>query len=132
MLYRAESEFVINTRVPWESRDDSLREHIDALVEELKESETVRDISVDADLARSAATLIIVAHVEAANHDPEAELRQILAGAINRSGALHEHLMPLADEAQQKPQSNAWWGLLTPRWSARSVRFGEYQEGDQT
>lgn len=128
MLLRAVSEFIVTTRIPWDARDDSLRDHVDAVVDALKECAPVRDVTVEADLERSAATLVVVAHVPRDRRGPGDEVRRLIGGAINRSGGLHEHLLPIAEEAQQKPERNTWWGLLTPRWSARSVRIDEEEE----
>ena len=123
MLYRARAEFHVSSRYPWTDREDELRDHLDEVVVQLKQKPVVGEIVVDGDPARSWVIVELAFHGEKTDPDPGHDAKVLLSEAISGAGGLHEGLLPIGEEAKVKPKQNAWWGLRTPRWSARAFRL---------
>ena len=119
-LWRAQGDFVVTRRIPWET-DEGLKPHIDAVLDELRECDAAAEIEVDADLASARVVLsLTVATVEdddGNTDDGEVLAREAIASAIRSNGGRHEDLLPLLDEARLDVRSGPWAGLRTPLWT---------------
>ena len=114
-LWRAESEFVVSRRIPWEN-DEGLRPHIDHVVDAVRGSEAAVEIELDADLeaAHVAMSVIVVVPEDG---DGETIARDHIGAAIRKCGGRHEGLLPLMDEARLESSSGPFSGLKTPLWT---------------
>ena len=125
MLFRAEAEFSIGSRVAWEDRDDTIDQHLDVVADELQEWLEVGSIEIVFDRERDVAFIAIVCHIPKSYEDPDATLRAVIGDAIRESGGMHENLLSLGDESRVKTNQNAWWGLRTLRWKTRTFSVEE-------
>ena len=114
-LWRAEGEFTVSRRVPWEN-DEGLRPHIDRVIEALRDSEATAEIEVDADL-ETASVLLCVVVVVPEDGDGDAVAREIVAAAIRECGGRHDGLLPLVDESRLETRDGPFSGLKTPMWT---------------
>lgn len=119
-LWRAQGDFVVTRRIPWET-DDGLRPHIDHVLDALRECDAAAEIEVDADLASARVLLSVTVAVaeddDGHTEDAEALAREAIARAIRSDGGRHEELLPLLDEARLETRSGPWAGLRTPLWT---------------
>jgi hypothetical protein len=123
MLYKARAEFHVGSRIPWTDRESELRDHLDEVVAQLRQQPAVGEVVVDGNPQRSWVAVEVVFHAPKENEDPAHDVKLMLSQAISKSGAMIDGLLSLAEEARVKPNQNAWWGLRTPRWSARAFRL---------
>ena len=119
-LWRAQGDFVVTRRVPWET-DEGLRPHIDRVVDELRECDSAAEIEVDADLA-SARVLLSVTVAVTENDDGQLEdaeplAREAIGTAIRANGGRHEELLPILDESRLERRAGPWSGLRIPLWT---------------
>lgn len=119
-LWRAEAEFLVSRRVPWEA-DEGLRPHVDSVVDALRDCDAAAEIEVSADLATANVTLSITVVVypddEGTYDDGDAIARTAISAAIRDNGGRHEDLLPIVDEASLETRSGPWSGLRTPLWA---------------
>jgi len=119
-LWRAQGDFVVTRRIPWET-DDGLRPHVDHVLDELQECDAAAEIEVDADLVSARVlltlTVAVAEDVHGNTEDAEALAREAIAGAIRASGGRHEELLPLIDESRLDARAGPWSGLRTPLWT---------------
>jgi hypothetical protein len=119
-LWRAEAEFVVSRRVPWEA-DEGLRPHIDQVVGALRDCEAAAEIEVNADLDSAnvvlSITVVVYPDDEGRYDDGDAIARAAISEAIRHNGGRHEDLLPLVDEAVLATRSGPWPGLRTPQWA---------------
>jgi hypothetical protein len=119
-LWRAQGDFVVTRRIPWET-DEGLRPHIDRVLDTLRGCDAAAEIEVDADLASARVLLsvtIAVAEDDDGNtEDVEKVAREAIASAIRSNAARHEALLPLLDESTLQTRSGPWAGLRTPLWT---------------
>ncbi len=113
-LWRAESEFTVSRRVPWDN-DEGLRPHIDRVVDAVRGNVATAEIEVDADLesARVVLSIIVVVHED---DDGETIARDHIAAAIREGGGRHEGLLPLIEESRLETRTRPFSGLRTPLW----------------
>jgi hypothetical protein len=118
-LWRAQGDFVVSRRVPWET-DEGLRPHIDLVVDELRDFEAAAEIEVDADLESARVLLSITIAVA---HDDEGKIqngeelaREAIGSAIRANGGRHAELLSLPDESRLDKRGGPWSGLRTPLW----------------
>jgi hypothetical protein len=114
-LWRAESEFTVSRRIPWDN-DEGLRPHIDSVVDALREHEVTAEIEVAADL-ESANVIFSVIVVVPAQGDGESISRDHIAAAIRECGGRHNGLLPLIDESRLESRTGPFSGLKTPTWT---------------
>jgi hypothetical protein len=114
-LWRVEGDFRVSRRIPWET-DDTLRPHIDQVVDTLRAAEASVEIEVDADL-ESARVLLSLTVVGDREEDRDAIARETIARAIRECGGRHEGLLRLIDESRLERRSGPWSGLRTPNWA---------------
>lgn len=114
-LWRVRGDFRVSRRVPWDV-DDSLRPHLDRVVDALREYDVAAEIDLDADLesARVVLALTVVGDPES---DRESAAREILSEVILGCGGRHEGLLPLNVESRLSMRSGPWSGLRTPNWT---------------
>lgn len=119
-LWRAEAEFVVSRRVPWET-DDALRPHIDRVVDALRDCEAAAEIEVSADLESAnvvlSITVVVYPDDDGRYDDGDAIARAAISEAIRDNRGRHEDLLPLVDEAALATRSGPWSGLRTPQWA---------------
>ncbi len=114
-LWRAESEFTVSRRIPWEN-DEGLRPHIDRVVDALRDNEATAEIEIDVDLetAHVALSVIVVVPEEG---DGESTAREHMAAAIRQCGGRHDGLLPLVDESRLETKAGRFSGLKMPMWT---------------
>lgn len=119
-LWRAQGDFVVTRRIPWET-DEGLRPHVDRVLDELRERDAAAEIEVDADLVSARVLLTLTVAVieddDGNSEDGEVVARDAIASAIRTSGGRHEELLPLLDEARLRTRTGPWSGLRTPLWT---------------
>ena len=119
-LWRAEAEFVVSRRIPWDT-DEGLRPHIDRVIDGLRDCDAAAEIEVSADLATASVILsvTVVAYPDDEGHyeDGDAIAKTGISEAIRDNGGRHEDLLPLVDEATLNTRSGPWSGLRTPTWA---------------
>lgn len=124
--YRARAQFIISRRMTWGSTDE-IREHLDAVVDQLVACSEMEEVEIDAALDRPTIELDLVFAVPK-TADADHHARTLIGEAIRANAGLHEGLLPLGEESQAKSTQNAWAGLRTPWWYIRSFDVEELQE----
>ena len=114
-LWRAEAEFTVSRRIPWEN-DEGLRPHIDTVLDALKENEVAAEIEVDADLESAHVELSVIV-VTPEHSDGDSLAREGIGAAIRSRGGRHEGLLPLIDESRLETRAGPFSGLKTPMWT---------------
>jgi hypothetical protein len=114
-LWRAEIEFTVSRRIPWDN-DEGLRPHIDRVVDALREDEATAEIEVDANLETADVVLSVIVVVPE-DGDGGAIAREHVAAAIRECGGRHDGLLPLVDESRLETRAGRFSGLKTPRWT---------------
>ena len=119
-LWRAQGDFVVTRRVPWET-DEGLRPHIDRVIDDLRECDSAAEIEVDADLASArvllSLTVVVAEDDEGKIGDAEVIARDAIGIAIRGNGGRHEELLPILDESRLENRAGRWSGLRIPRWT---------------
>jgi hypothetical protein len=119
-LWRAQGDFVVARRVPWDT-DDGLQPHVDRVVDELRDCEAAAEIEVDADLASArvllSVTVVVTRDDEGQLDDADRIAREAIGTAIRANGGRHEELLPLGDEARLETRVGPWSGLRIPIWT---------------
>jgi hypothetical protein len=114
-LWRAESEFTVSRRIPWDN-DEGLRPHIDRVVDAFRGNKATAEVEVDADLESAHVILSVIVAVPE-DGDGDSVAREHIAGAIRECGARHEGLLPLIDESRLEIRSGLFPGLRMPLWT---------------
>jgi hypothetical protein len=114
-LWRAESEFTVSRRIPWDN-DEGLRPHIDSVVDAFRGNEATAEVEVNADLESARVTLSVIVVVPE-DGDGDSVVREHISAAIRECGARHEGLLPLIDESRLGIRSGPFSGLRMPLWS---------------
>ncbi len=114
-LWRAESEFTVSRRIPWDN-DAGLRPHIDSVVDAFRGNEATAEVEVNADLESARVTLSVIVVVPE-DGDGDSVVREHISAAIRECGARHEGLLPLIDESRLGIRSGPFSGLRMPLWS---------------
>ena len=119
-LWRAQGDFVVTRRIPWET-DEGLRPHVDQVLDELRECDAAAEIEVDADLvsARVVLTLTVAVNEDDDGNTEDGEIvaREAIASAIRANGGRHEELLPPPEESRLENRTGRWSGLRTPLWT---------------
>jgi hypothetical protein len=123
-LWRAESEFTVSRRIPWDN-DEGLRPHIDSVVDALQEHEVTAEIEVDADL-ESASVAFSVIVVVPEEGDGDSIARDHIAAAIRECGGRHDGLLALIDESRLEARTRRFSGLRTPMWTFYRMSGGGF------
>lgn len=122
LLWRAETEFTVSRRIPWDN-DEGLRPHIDSVVDALREYDVTAEIEVDADL-ESASVVFSVIVVVPEQGDGESIARDHIAAAIRECGGRHDGLLPLIDESRLETRTRRSSGLRMPMWTVYRMSGG--------
>ena len=117
-LQRVECDFAVARPIPWDE-SDTLRDHVDAVVDALTASNGVVEVDAAADAEQGNVHLAVV--LADADEDPEAQGRSTIAAAIRVGEA--RHLQLLSGEEEEKFTQNlpSRSGLLTPLWRLRTI-----------
>ena len=119
-LWRAQGDFVVTRRVPWET-DEGLRPHIDQVVDDLRDCDSAVEIEIDADLSSArvllSVTVVVARDDEGQLGDAEVIAREAMGTAIRANGGRHEELLPIVDEARLETRMGPWAGLRVPMWT---------------
>ena len=119
-LWRAQGNFVVTRRIPWET-DEGLRPHVDRVLDELRECAAAVEIEGDVDLASARVLLTLTVAVaeddDGNTEDAEVVAREAIARAIRANGGRHEELLPLLDESRLETKTGPWAGLRIPLWT---------------
>lgn len=113
-------EFDVIRRIGWS--DEELGEHIDTVIDRLRQADGVRSMDAEADLDTGRTTLEL--RFLTFSDEPEQHGKILTGVAIRSCGAAHNGLLTFAEEAKVKPDRNQWSGLRTPSWNTRQATFG--------
>jgi hypothetical protein len=116
MVFELRCEFVVKRRIDWAEME--LGKHIDDVLERLHQAKGVVGIDASADLD-SGRTSITMTYADVEEDDFERAGSAILGVAIRSCGGGHQGLLPFAEEASFKPETNQWSGLRVPTWEVR-------------
>ncbi|HSJ70319.1 MAG TPA: hypothetical protein VLA29_01605 [Acidimicrobiia bacterium] len=116
MVFELRCEFVVSRRIDWV--DDEFARHVDDVIERLHQAKGVVAVDVAADLD-SGRLSILMTYSDVAEDDFEHAGSLLLAVAIRSCGGGHQGLLPFAEEASFKPETNQWSGLRVPTWEVR-------------
>lgn len=127
-LQRVGCDFAVARPIPWDE-DDTLRGHVDAVVDALTATDGVVEVDAVADAAQNNVRLAVV--IADLGEDPEAEGRTTIAAAIRAAEARHLQLLSGEEEAKFTQNLPARSGLLTPLWRLRTIDV-QPVEGEET
>jgi len=113
-------EFDVIRRIGWS--DEELGDHIDTVIDRLRQADGVRSMDAKADLDTGRTTLEL--RYLTFSDEPEQHGRILTGVAIRSCGAGHNGLLAFSEEAKVKPERNQWSGLRTPSWNTRQATFG--------
>jgi hypothetical protein len=119
-LWRAQGDFVVTRRIPWET-DEGLRPHVDQVVDELRDCDAAAEIEVDADLTTARVLLSVTVAVseddEGHVRDADRVAREAMGTAIRTKGGRHEELLSIREESRLETRAGPWSGLRIPHWT---------------
>ena len=121
-LYELRCEFDVARRIGW--ADEDLARHVDEVLDTLRQGKGVLSMDVDAHMDTGRVHLS-VRFESLTTDDPQHHGSALLGVAIRRSGAMHDGLLPLGEEALLRPERGQWSGLRTPLWTVRQVSVAE-------
>ena len=126
-LVRVAGEFVVGRPIPWDE-DDTLRDHIDSVIDALTATDRIVEVDAEAQLDEGQVQLaIIVAGAE--EDDADRIARETIAASIRSCQGRHFQLLPPNEEAALLLKIPSRSGLLTPLWRLRRLAI-EPVEGD--
>lgn len=116
---RIDGEFAVARPIPWDE-DDTLRDHIDQVIDALTEAEGVVEVDTEAELDQGRVHLGIVL-AGAGEDGADRTGRETLAASIRECSGRHFQLLPEAEEAALIQNIPSRSGLLTPLWRLRTL-----------
>lgn len=121
-LARVEGEFAVARPIPWDD-EDTLRDHIDSVVDALTTATAVVEVETEAELETGHVRLVILL-AGAGEEDAERSGRETLAASIRDSHGRHFQL--LSEDLEEALTQNlpSRGGLLTPMWRLRTLTVG--------
>ncbi len=120
-LVRLVGEFAVARPIPWDE-DDTLRDHLDRVIDALTAAAGVVEVDTEADLEHGEVRLSIV--FAEADEDADRTGRTTIAAAIRQCDGRHFQLLPPKDEEAFSQNIPARSGLLTPLWRLRTISVG--------
>ena len=117
-LVRFAGDFAVARPIPW-NEDDTLRDHLDRVIDALTATDGVVEVDTEADLDRGHVRLAIV--LAEPGEDADRTGRVTIAVAIRQCDGRHFQLLPLEEEAEFSHRIPSRSGLLTPLWRLRTV-----------
>ena len=118
-LIRVVGAFAVARPIPWDE-GDTLRDHIDRVIDTLTEAEGVVEIDAESELDRGEVRLAIVL-VAAGEEVADRQGRETIAIAIRQCEGRHFQLLTEAEETDLTQSVPARSGLLTPLWRLRTL-----------
>lgn len=118
-LVRVEGEFAVARPIPWDE-DDTLRAHIDRVVDSLTTADNVVEVDTKAELDEGQVRLAIVfAGTDERAADQQG--RETMAASIRQCEGRHFQLLGEAEEAELAHNLPSRSGLLSPMWRLRRL-----------
>ena len=126
IMYALEGEFDVARRIGWS--DDDLARHVDDVLDRLRQGQGVLSMDVEANMDSGRVALSV--RFESLTTDDPKHYGALLRGvAIRASGAMHEGLLPIGEEAVLRPDRRQRSGLRTPVWNVRQLKASETSTG---
>ncbi len=128
-LIRVRGDFVVARPIPWDDQD-TLRDHVDRVVDALMLAASVVEVETEARLEEGNVKLAVVL---AAADAEGADLlgRETLAASIRECEGRHYQLLSAEEEASLSPSLPARSGLLTPLWRLRTILVEPVLDSDE-
>ena len=118
-LMRIWGLFAVARPIPWDAQD-TLRDHIDRVVDALKEAHGVVEVETEAELEEGEVRIeIVIAGIDEAHADRVG--RETIGASIRGCDARHSQLLPPDEEAAFIHNLPSRSGLLTPLWRLRRL-----------
>jgi hypothetical protein len=126
-LVRVEGDFAVARPIPFDE-DDTLRDHVDRVVDALTATGRVIEVSTEAQLEVGNVKLaVVVADVD--ERDADRVGRETIAASIREADARHTQLLSAAEEEALGVNLPSRSGLLTPVWRLRTMSIGPVEGG---
>jgi hypothetical protein len=121
-LLRVEGDFAVARPIPWDD-EDTLRDHIDRVVDALTSATRVVEVETEAELETGNVRMVILL-TGPGGEDAERAGRETLAASIRDCHARHYQLLSEDEEEVLTQNLPARGGLLTPMWRLRTMTVG--------
>ncbi|MFB3098475.1 MAG: hypothetical protein ACE1ZX_00375 [Acidimicrobiia bacterium] len=128
-LTRVRGDFAVARPIPWDDQD-TLRAHVDRVVDTLMVAAGVVEVETEARLEDGSVKLSVVL----AGADAEgAHLlgRETFAASIRECEGRHYQLLSAEEEASLSPNLPSRSGLLTPLWRLRTISVERVLDTDE-
>ena len=128
-LLRVRGDFAVARPIPWDDQD-TLRDHVDRVVDALMLAAAVVEVETEARLEEGSVKLSVVL----AGADAEgAHLlgRETFAASIRECEGRHYQLLSAEEEASLSPNLPSRSGLLTPLWRLRTISVERVLDTDE-
>jgi hypothetical protein len=126
-LMRVGGEFAVARPIPWDE-DDSLRAHIDRVVDSLTGADDVVEVATEVELDEGQVQLSVV--VAGADQDRADRIgRERMAESIRHCDGRHFQLLGEQEEAELANALPSRSGLLTPLWRLRTLATSPVELG---
>ncbi len=128
-LTRVRGDFAVARPIPWDDQD-TLRDHVDRVVDALMLAAGVVEVETEARLEEGSVKLAVVL----ADADAEgADLlgRETFAASIRECEGRHYQLLSAEEEASLSPNLPSRSGLLTPLWRLRTISVERVLDTDE-
>ena len=128
-LIRVQGDFAVARPIPWDDQD-TLRDHVDRVVDALMLIASVVEVETEARLEEGNVKLAVVL---AAADAEGADLlgRETFAASIRECEGRHYQLLSAEEEASLSPILPARSGLLTPLWRLRTILVEPVLDSDE-
>jgi len=126
-LMRVDGEFAVARPIPWDE-SDSLRAHIDRVVDSLTGADGVVEVDTEAELDEGEVRLSVVV-AGADQHGADRIGRKRMAESIRDCDGRHFQLLGEEEEAELANALPSRSGLLTPVWRLRTMATSPVKRG---
>lgn len=120
-LARVEGDFAVARPIPWDE-EDTLRDHVDRVVDALTTADNVVEVETEAKLDTGHVRLVIL--LAGAGQDADRAGRETLAASIRDCDGRHFQLLSEDEEEALTQNLPSRSGLLTPLWRLRTFTVG--------
>lgn len=128
-LARVRGDFAVARPIPWDDQD-TLRDHVDRVVDALMVAAGVVEVETEARLEEGSVKLsIVLAGTDAEGADLLG--RETFAASIRECEGRHYQLLSAEEEASLSPNLPSRSGLLTPLWRLRTVSVERVLDTDE-
>lgn len=121
-LARVDGDFAVARPIPWDE-EDTLRDHVDQVIDALTNADSVVEIETEAELELGHVRLVIVL-AGADEKDADRKGREAMAASIRECSGRHFQLLGAREEEALTEHLPARSGLLTPLWRLRRLTVG--------